>query len=269
MPTGPTAHLDPQPLAPSRARARRRRRDAGRAGSRGGRPTATRRRQAARAPAARSAAQIRIGDRPVGSDAVTRVDLEVGRVKARGVSGVVDHRAADAPPGVVLAQLDRVRAADDPRLGPVERVGAGLVRDPVLVGIPERPGLQHEHPPAPAGEPLRQRGPAGAGADDQHVDRLVARVTAHPLPPRHAATVRVEQEGGVVLGRAPGALRRDTQPSFTPGPARARRRPDRSRTPAAPPSARAARGRAVRTRAGRRAHRSRSRSTPTGASRRR
>ena len=156
--------------------------------------------------------QVLVGDRPVGGHAVARVDLEVGGVKARRVPGVVDHRAAHAAPAVVLAELDRVLAADDPRLGPVQLVCAGLVGDPVLVGVPERPGLQDQHPPAPPGEALRERRAAGARADDQHVDRLVALVAAHALAPRHARSVRVEQERGVVLGWAQRALQRDAQP---------------------------------------------------------
>src|SRR5204862_6739258 len=54
-------------------------------------------------------------------------------VEARRVARVVDHRAADAAPRVVLAELHRVLAAGDPLVGPVELVRAGLVGDPVLV----------------------------------------------------------------------------------------------------------------------------------------
>ena len=58
--------------------------------------------------------EIFVGDRPVLPHPVTRSDLEVRRVKARAVAGVVDHRTADAMAAVVLAELDRIRAADDP-----------------------------------------------------------------------------------------------------------------------------------------------------------
>jgi len=71
--------------------------------------------------------QVLIADWPVGGDSIAGVDLEVGGVKARGEPRVVDHRAADAAPAVVLAQLDRVLPADDPLLGPVEGVRASLV----------------------------------------------------------------------------------------------------------------------------------------------
>src|SRR5206468_918470 len=57
--------------------------------------------------------ELPVADRPVRADAVQRPGREVGRVEARRVAGVVDHRATDAVPGVVLAELDRVLAADD------------------------------------------------------------------------------------------------------------------------------------------------------------
>ena len=69
--------------------------------------------------------------RPVGADAVAGERLEVARVEAGRVAGVVDHRPAHAAAGVVRAQRDRVGAGDDPRLGPVQVVRAGLVADPV------------------------------------------------------------------------------------------------------------------------------------------
>ena len=145
--------------------------------------------------------EILVGDRPVRPHAVARVHLEVGRMEARAVAGVVDHRAADAVTAVVLAELDRIRSADDPVLGPVQPVRARLVRHPVLVRIPERPGLEHDHLPPAAREPLRQRPAAGAGADDHHVDGHPVVVVSHPLP-RNGAPVDVEQERRVVLGRS-------------------------------------------------------------------
>ena len=102
--------------------------------------------------------EVLVGDRPVLPNPVAGADLEVGGVKARAVAGVVDHRAADPVAGVVLAQLDRVAAADHPILRPVDLVRAGLVGDPVLVGIPERARLEHDDLPAAAGEPLGERG---------------------------------------------------------------------------------------------------------------
>ncbi len=162
--------------------------------------------------------QVLVGDRPVGGHAVAGVDLEVRGVKAWRVAGVVDHRAADAAAAVVLAELHGILAADDPRLGPVQLVRAGLVGDPVLVGVPERPGLQHEHAPALAREALRERGAAGARTDDQHVDRLLGPVAAHPLAPWEAPAVRVEQKRRVVLRRTNCALQRDAQPLFHSSP---------------------------------------------------
>ena len=209
--------------------------------------------------------QLLVGDRPVGGDAVAGADLEVGGVKARGEAGVVDHRAADAAAAVVLAELDRVLAADHPRLGPVELVRAGLVGDPVLVGVPERPGLQHEDPPASAREALGERRAAGAGADDQHVDRLVVACSgacARALG-RRAGAGRAGTPSRSRAGAARPSARRAAALSLQT-PLAARRPPDQRRTRAATPSARAVRRRDARSRAGRPDRRSRSRSMPTG-----
>src|SRR6266851_2537185 len=64
---------------------------------------------------------------------------EVARVEAGGVAGVVDHGPADAAPGVVRAQRNRIRSRDHPGVCPVQVVRPGLVAHPVGVGIPERP----------------------------------------------------------------------------------------------------------------------------------
>ena len=144
--------------------------------------------------------EVLVGDRPVLPHPVARADLEVGRMEAGAVARVVDHRAADAVTAVVLAELDRVGSADDPLLVPVQPVRAGLVGHPVLVRVPERAGLEHDHLPAAAREPLRERAAAGAGADDHQVDGEPVVVARHPLL-RNGAPVDVEQERRVVLGR--------------------------------------------------------------------
>ena len=144
--------------------------------------------------------------RPVGADAVFGLRAEVGRMEPRRVAGVVDHRAADAMAGVVLAQLDVVAAADDPLVGPVDRVRAGLVGDPVAVRVPERPLLEHDDAPALAGEPLREQAAAGAAADDRDVDLVVVAVAGHRARLRDRAAVHVEQLVGVVSGGVDGPL---------------------------------------------------------------
>ena len=153
--------------------------------------------------------QLGVGDRPVGADPVLARDPEVGGVEAGRVPGVVDHRAADAAPRVVLAEGHRVAAADQPLLGPVQVVRARLVADPVAVGIPERPGLEHDDPEPAAGQPLGQHGPARAAADDREVDLVVVPVAAHAIAVRHASPGRIEQERRVVAGRTQRALEQE------------------------------------------------------------
>ena len=124
-------------------------------------------------------AEIGVGDRPVGADAVHALRVEVRRVKSGGVPGVVDHRPAHATAGVVAAQRYRVGAADLPGLGPVEGVRAPLVADPVAIRVPEGAGVQADDLPAGTGQPLRDHRAAGAGADHDEVDLLVVVEAAH------------------------------------------------------------------------------------------
>src|SRR3954449_12290698 len=112
-------------------------------------------------------------------------------MKPRCESCVMDHRAADAASAVVLAELDRILAADHARLGPVELVRAGLVGDPVRIGTPEGARLEHEHLPIAPCQALGERRPTGAGADDEHVDGILAGVATHALATGYGAPVRV------------------------------------------------------------------------------
>ena len=156
------------------------------------------------------ALEVGVADRPVLPHPVATADLEVGGMKSRAVAGVVDHRAADPVPAVVLAELDRIRAAGDAVVGPVEPVRSGFVGDPVLVGIPERAGLEHHDLPAASRQPLSERAAAGARADDHEVDRERVVVARHPLA-RHRAAVDVEQERRVVVGRPQRAAQQRAQ----------------------------------------------------------
>src|SRR5581483_7027294 len=97
-------------------------------------------------------------------------------------------------------------AAHDPLVGPEELVRSLLVGDPVAIGIPERPALEHHHAPAAACEALREGAAAGAAAHDEHVHLVVVAVARHAVHVRDPALVRVEDEGRVVLGRADRAL---------------------------------------------------------------
>ncbi len=158
--------------------------------------------------------QIRVADRPIGTDTVARPHLEIRRMESRCVTGVVDHRAADPAARVVLAELDRILASDDPLLCPVEQVRSGLVGDPVLVGIPERSGFQHQHAPATTRQALSKGRTASPGADDQHVNRVISLEAAHALAPWNPATVPIEQERRVVLRRPQRTFERDSELRF-------------------------------------------------------
>ncbi len=144
-------------------------------------------------------AQVGVADRPIGPDPVKRGGVEVARVQPGGIAGVVHHRPADAASAVVRAQRHRVGAADLPRLGPVQGVAAALVTDPVGVRVPERAGIQADHVPPGAGEALGQHAAAGAGADDDQVDLVVAGEAAH-VPAQRVVGARA------VVGDQPGRV---------------------------------------------------------------
>ena len=66
--------------------------------------------------------------------------------------------------------------------------------DPILIGIPERSGLEQDHlPPAP-GQALGNGGAAGAGANDREVNLVAVAIADHSLT-RHSPPVDIEQEG--------------------------------------------------------------------------
>jgi len=150
--------------------------------------------------------QVVVRDRPVRAHAVEAVGVEVGGVEPGAVAGVVHHRPADAATGVVAAHRDRVGAADDPLLRPVQLVRAGLVAHPVLVGVPERARLEDDDLPAVPGQPLGEHRPAGAGADDDEVDLVAVGVPRHRVLTGQVARVHVEQVARVVVLGADGSL---------------------------------------------------------------
>ena len=144
-------------------------------------------------------AHVLVRQRPVRPDAVVREGREVTRVEARGVARVVHGRAADTATAVVAAEGDWVLTRDDARLCPVEVVAAGLVGDPVAVGIPERPRVEPHDPPAGACEPLQEDRPTGAASHDDQVDLVVVIEASHVS----AQAVRC---AAAVVGKQPGAL---------------------------------------------------------------
>src|SRR5438270_2035513 len=156
-------------------------------------------------------ANVVVPDRPVRSDPVQGVGLEVTGMEPRTVAGVVNHGAAHAAARVVLAQLDWVFSADDALLRPIQGMGAGLVGDPVLAGMPERAGFEYHDPPAGARQPLREHRAAGARPDDQQVHRVVVAVAPHRLFTGEVAGMHVEQEAGIVVLRPDRALEDATQ----------------------------------------------------------
>src|SRR5204863_9636243 len=98
---------------------------------------------------------------------------------------------------VVRAELDGVVTAHDAWLRPVQLVGAALVAHPVGVGIPERAGLEGDHPPPRPGQTLGEDGTPGPAADDHQVDLAGAVEAPH-------ATTEVVVRAGAVVREQPG-----------------------------------------------------------------
>ena len=84
-------------------------------------------------------------------------------------------------------------------LVPVQLVRAGLVGDPVLIGMPERAGLDDHDPPSGPGQALGQDRSSGAGADDADVDLVGVVVAAHGVLAGQIPAVHVKQEARIVV----------------------------------------------------------------------
>ena len=167
----------------------------------------------------------------IGQSAPTPSRVKVSKSdgwKRGDVAGEVDHRAADAVAGVVLAELDRIVAADHPIRGPVQLVRPRLIGDPVAVGIPERPGLEHDDLPAPSRQALRERAAARARP---------RRWPGRPRRPRRSGAMRSRfcSPRSCGCSRNRESLSMAGRRSFI-RTARRRRAPDRDRTLGRAPS---------------------------------
>ena len=139
-------------------------------------------------------------DRPVVGDAVERLHPEIRRVHARPVRRVDDRAAADA---VEVGDLHRRVVVVDRIIG----VAPAAVRADVEIGVaPRLPVaavagevgglhpvalLQAEDAHPGLGQAPGHRGARGAGADDQHIDHLVAGHLSAPR--RHGPVVAPER----------------------------------------------------------------------------
>src|SRR5438045_3590336 len=100
--------------------------------------------------------------------------MEAGR-EGRPVHGA----AANAPAAVVFSERERVLSSNNAQIIPVQLVRAGLVAEPVALGIPERAGVKAHDAEAGLGQPLQHHAAARAEADDAEVHLLVVRIAAH------------------------------------------------------------------------------------------
>jgi len=164
------------------------------------------------------APHLRRRDRPVDAVAEPRARLEPFRAKAQRHHREMHGAAADPLAAVVAAEFERIVAAADPRVGPVQLVLALLVRGEVVERPPERTGVEGDGAEPRLGERAGERAAAGAGADNREIDLVLVPVAAHRPPAARTKHVR----RAAVLG----ARRMFLTHRFAPPP---RDRGDRSR----------------------------------------
>src|SRR5690348_2791985 len=98
-------------------------------------------------------------------------------MEARREASPMHRAAADALAAVVGAEGQRLAAAGDAQVVPVEVVRSDLVADPVALGVPEGSGVEADDAEAGAREALDEHAAGRADADD-HVIHFVARAVA-------------------------------------------------------------------------------------------
>ena len=114
-----------------------------------------------------------VGDGPVGADAIARVDLEVGRVKPRRERGPVHRAAAHALAAVVRAEGQRIGAAGDARIVPVELCEPASSLTQSRSVSQNGPASKPNHVEAGAGQALQQHAAGRAHADDHVIHFFV------------------------------------------------------------------------------------------------
>ncbi len=90
------------------------------------------------------------------------------------------HRSAThALATVIRAQRQWMLAAGDAQIVPIQFVRAGLITDPVPLGIPKRTGLDADDTPSCLGQALHQHPPGGADAHDHHIHLIFVGIVVH------------------------------------------------------------------------------------------
>src|SRR6185312_1066612 len=82
--------------------------------------------------------QVVIGNGPVRSHAVFGIYAEIRRMEARRECRPMHRSAADSFSAVIFTKRQRMLAARNPQIGPVQLVRSLFVADPVAFRIPER-----------------------------------------------------------------------------------------------------------------------------------
>ncbi len=123
--------------------------------------------------------EIPVRDGPVGADSFAGIDVEIGGMKSWREGRPVDRASTNTLAAVVGAQRERVFAARDPFVVPVEIVRAFFVAHPIGFGIPERTRIEPYNVEARASQTLQQDTSACAYADDRVIHFVVRTEPAH------------------------------------------------------------------------------------------
>src|SRR5919201_1462812 len=100
-------------------------------------------------------------------------------MEARREGCPVHGAAANTPAAVVFPQRERVLPTNNAQIIPVQLMRAGLVADPVALGVPEGAGVEAHDAEAGLGQPLQHHTTARAEADDAEVHLLVVWAAAY------------------------------------------------------------------------------------------
>jgi hypothetical protein len=123
--------------------------------------------------------EVPIRNRPVDTDTILGVDTKIRRMESRRKRGPVHRAAAYSLAAVVRSQRQRMLAARDPQIVPVELVRSLLIADPFPFRIPEWPGFQSHDSESCARKPLQQNATRRSDSHNAVIDGLALSELPH------------------------------------------------------------------------------------------
>ncbi len=113
--------------------------------------------------------QVLVGDRPVGADTVEGVCHEVTSMETVKNPGEMNCAPANAPAGIVGAELQGIRAGGQTGVLPRQSFSVKLVAGKIGLGVPKRPRLDAHHRQAGFGQVADEHSPGRTQAHNDHI----------------------------------------------------------------------------------------------------